>query len=154
MDLSFHFQHGSCWVLLLEEVKISRELLILLLNILNCALSSLSRKHESIGSISVVLLQLLDSISVSKGVESVLAAGLARTHVTDHDCFTVAYKRVLEDLSQFRASERCVLLVLVQGSDTLLQSKQRLVDFSSVDSSLFLLVHVVRASLTSCQINK
>lgn len=43
---------------------------------------------------------------------------------------------------------------LVEGSNAFFQLQKRSVNFGSISSSLFILIHVVSSSLVTCQINK
>ena len=83
-----------------------------------------------------------------------LAAGSCWTDVCDHSCLAVASERVFQDLCQFAASEGCMLLFEIEGTNALFQCQERFIDFSSIHSCLAVLVHGVGASFTTRQINE
>lgn len=71
-------------------------------------------------SLLVATFHLLDSVSVTNGVKSILAAGVGRRNVGNHGGLRVANEGVLEDLGELGASEGRVLFVQVEGPDALL----------------------------------
>ena len=52
-----------------------------------------------------------------------LTASQTRTHVGDHDRTAVASEAAFQDLRQLATSEGCVLLLKINGSDTLFESE-------------------------------
>ena len=52
-----------------------------------------------------------------------LTATQTRTHVGDHDRATVASEASFQDLGQLASSEWCVLLLKIDGTDTLFESE-------------------------------
>ena len=80
----------------LDHIQICSILLFLLFHNFNGAGSTPSREHEGVSTCSLLVLELFHSISISKGVESVLAVVGTRSHITDHNGLTlVSNKRVL-----------------------------------------------------------
>ena len=98
--------------------------------------------------------QLFDSISIPHCVQSVLRAAGPRTYVGNHDCSAVSSKRPFENLSQFRSSKRCMLLLHIYCSNALFQSQQTFIDFSTIYPCLLICIYHICSSFRSSQVNK
>ncbi len=83
-----------------------------------------------------------------------LTASQTRTHIGDHDRATVASEAAFQDLGQFATSKGCVLLLQIDGTNTLFESEQALVDLSAIDSCLLISLDSVCPSLTTRQIDE
>ncbi len=101
------------------------------------------------------LFQFLYSICIFECIQSVLAAWWVWWDVSDHYCAAIACKWVFEDHCQFATSEWCMMLILIQSSDALLEGEKWLVNFGSINSRLFLqLISMVSSSFTACQVDE
>lgn len=80
-------------------------------------------------------------------------AGVGR-NVADHYCIAEAYKGILEDHSQFAASEWSVPFALIQRTNAFLQRKQRLVDLRPINFGLLILIDMIRSSLIASKVDK
>lgn len=101
------------------------------------------------------LLELFDPVGVFEGVESIFGAAAVGRYVSYHHRSAVASERVFQHHCQLASSEGCVILVLVQCSNTLLQSQQAFIDLGPVYSCLLLaLIGVVCSSLAASQVDE
>ena len=81
-------------------------------------------------------------------------AAQTRTHVGDHHSTTVPSKASFQNLGQFAASERSMLLLKIDSTDTFFESKQTFVDFSTINSCLLIGLHCISSSLAASQIDE
>lgn len=66
----------------------------------------------------------------------------------------MADERISKHEREFAASERRMGLILIQGSNALFEGEQRLIDFCSVNSGLFILLSHISCSFAAGQIDK
>jgi hypothetical protein len=118
---------------------------------ISCSITSL---HGASTAQGAILLQLFYAVSIPQRVERVLTAVGGGRDVGNHRRLAVADERVLQHLGQLGASKRRVLLVEVESADALLQSKERLVDFGTIELCLLVCVHRVGSALTACQVDE
>ena len=113
-------------------------------------------------ALALALLFFLQTLSVSKRVQSVIGTAHSRTNACQQDYldFLARQERVSQDHCELALPERNVLtlrsltFLRIKGSNTLFQPKEGLIDLSSLDLSVFVVALALLSSLTTSQINE
>ena len=104
---------------------------------------------------TAVALVLLHSICVAQRVERVLAVGVGGGDAGHHaGAGLLAYKGILQHLSELAASEGSVAVLALQRADHLLERQQRGVDLRPLHARLLGVVRRIGAALAARQVNK
>lgn len=103
---------------------------------------------------STILLKLLNPIRIAQRIKRMLRAAQARRNIRNHKRLAVPNERVPKHKRKLAAAERCMLLILIQRPDTLLQRQQTFVYFRAVKFRLFIGADSVSSSFGSCEVNE
>ncbi len=103
----------------------------------------------------VLCRSLFESVCIPQSVQSVFCTAAAGTHTGDHHCLVVFFtdETVSQHHCQLTPSERHMLRIQVDRSDTLFQSQKRLVYFSPFHSPLFVVRLTILSPFRTCQIH-
>lgn len=114
----------------------------------------IQRTHLLTQVLCVGLFEFLDAIRIPQRIEGVFGGARGGRKIANHDGLAIPNKGVLQDERQLAAAEGCVVFVLVEGTNALLQRQQGFVDLGAIEACLFVLVHHVGSTFTARQIDE